>query len=245
MDRAPLSGMLAAALIALLVTPAGVASVARAQAPGCVVESATLDWGFKESFRAYIDGSIANGEWTASGGAVYETPEFGWRDGVGRLDSPASGETVSFVGEVRFTGHGGILDTTIANPVLRVDADGTAVLLLDVTGATMDGDLVEAIGIPFVTVDLPRDFPAGVTGVTSIDGAATVLTDEGAAAFPNYDAGTAFDPISFTFDLGDCAIAAAAPHAPPDGGWAVAPVLALVVLTGTLIAAFGVRRRRT
>ena len=57
----------------------------RWSSPAASSRDATLTWGFKESFRAYIDGDIANGEWTTSGGATYETPEFSWSDGTGPL----------------------------------------------------------------------------------------------------------------------------------------------------------------
>ena len=90
--------------------------------PGCVVTDATLTWGFKESFRAYIDGDIANGEWTTSGGATYETPEFTWSDGQGHYDPETGDGYVDFAGSVRFTGHDGLLDTTIADPSLNITA---------------------------------------------------------------------------------------------------------------------------
>ena len=81
---------------------------------------ASLTWGFKETFRSYISGTIANGEWTVADGATYETPDFGWADGVGSFD-PSTGEgTISFDGSIRFTGHGGVLDTTVSNPQLRL-----------------------------------------------------------------------------------------------------------------------------
>src|SRR5690606_23738697 len=43
---------------------------------GCTVTDAELVWGYKESFRSYISGSIAHGEWTVADGAAYETPNF-------------------------------------------------------------------------------------------------------------------------------------------------------------------------
>src|SRR3546814_3461048 len=65
----------------------GASAVGRAASPAtaCDVVGGELSWGFKESFRAYISGSIAAGEWTTSGGATYETPSFGWSGaGIGR-----------------------------------------------------------------------------------------------------------------------------------------------------------------
>ena len=192
----------AAALLAL--APAAAATAAPAQAPGCDIESASMSWGFKESFRAYIDGSIANGEWTVGDGAMYATPEFGFLATDGRIDPRGPLGSISFAGSVRFTGHGGILDTTVANPVLVLRADETAVLLLDVSGPTMEGDQVSVTGATFVDVDLTgQDFTSNGGIITIVD-APTTLTEEGAEAFPNYEAGEAFDPLSVRFDVGDC-----------------------------------------
>ncbi|WP_395638104.1 HtaA domain-containing protein [Pseudolysinimonas sp.] len=180
------------------------ATSAAAQAPGCEVGTATLDWGFKESFRAYIDGSIANGEWTVADGATYATPSFGFPSDSGRIDPRGPNGSIAFTGSVRFTGHGGILDTTVANPVLVIRADGTGALLLDVSGPTMEGDQVSVTEAAFLDVDLAGQDLTPVDGIVTIDAAPTTLTVDGAEAFPNYEAGSAFDPITVTADVGDC-----------------------------------------
>lgn len=196
---------LALAAAALLVlTPAAAASAVTAQTPGCDIRSAELSWGFKESFRAYIDGSIANGEWTVADGASYATPSFGFASESGRIDPRAPLGQIAFPGSVRFTGHGGILDTTIANPVVLFQSDDTALLLLDVTGPTMEGDQVAVTATPFVEIDLAGQNFAAVDGIITIDDAPTTLTVDGNDAFPNYEAGEAFDPITVTIDVGDC-----------------------------------------
>ena len=172
----------------------------------CTVEDATLEWGFKESFRAYIDGSIANGEWTTADGASYETPLFSWTSGTGEITPQELTGDVAFAGSVRFTGHGGILDTTIANPVIRFDDAQHATLLLDVTGATMEGDPYSEVGVPFVIIDLAGVGVVSRTdNVVRVDAAPTTLTAEGGRAFPNYEVGSDFDPISVEFTVGtDC-----------------------------------------
>ncbi len=173
-------------------------------AEGCPVDAGTLTWGFKESFRSYISGSIANGEWIVSDGATYATPEFGWSGGKGAYD--AEGGLVAFTGAVEFTGHGGILDTTVANPQLRfIDAD-TAVLVLDVSGTTQDGATVDQKGVEFVDIDLSGAME-NKDGTLTVTAAPTVLTPAGAAAFGTYEAGEPFDPVSFTLPL-DAACAA-------------------------------------
>ncbi|MDM4762247.1 HtaA domain-containing protein [Galbitalea sp. SE-J8] len=164
----------------------------------CAVTAARITWGFKESFRAYISGTIANGEWRVGDGATYATPDFGFSGGTGTYNGSTG--LVSFPGSIRFTGHGGALDTTVANPQLQFVDANTALLLLDVSGPTMDGDQIDESAVQFVTLDL-----AGGTVGVSPDGTTltasdvpTALTDAGHVAFPNYESGTAFDPISFT-----------------------------------------------
>lgn len=186
---------------------------------GCVVTDGTLNWGFKESFRSYISGTIAHGEWETAGGASYETPEFAWSDGEGAFDPESFTGRVSFRGEVRFTGHDGLLDTTVADPTLLFTGFDTAYLLLDVSGLTMEdalaGNTDNVLGfeqVEFVTLDLSggeievSDDGASVTA-TAVP---TAITSQGYEAFPNYDAGTAFDPVSFTIQTENgCAAAAA------------------------------------
>ncbi|MGV3713020.1 HtaA domain-containing protein [Pseudolysinimonas sp.] len=249
MRRAPLA--LAAALLVGL--PAAPAVAQEAQPPGCDVEAATLDWGFKESFRAYIDGSIANGEWTVADGATYETPTFGFTASDGRIDPSGPNGSIEFPGSVRFTGHDGLLDTTIANPVLVLRAGGEdALLLLDVTGATMDGDAVAVEETPFVAIDLAGQDLAPVDGVLTISEAPTALTADGEIAFPNYPAGEAFDPVTITMDVGDCdlsglPIGGDAGDPPVDGTPLVAGMVGVgVVLLAAIVGlvAFFVRRAR-
>jgi len=249
----------------------GIRITVREPAPltGCTVDGATLDWGFKESFRSYISGSIAHGEWTVSDGATYRTPRFGWSGGTGTFDSTAFTGRVSFPGTVRFTGHDGLLDTTVANPTLVFTGRDHAQLLLDVTGLTMDDALAGRTDkvltfaqVPFVDIDL-----SAATVETSDDGtritvtdAPSAITSQGYTAFPNYEAGTAFDAVSFAIPTSaDCAAAptagddtaaiAAGPGLAPaaaDGvAWPVwlgaGAVAAAVIALGLVLV---VRRRR-
>jgi len=242
----PLAALLVAA--ALAVGPAGTVA---AQVPGCDVDSATLTWGFKESFRAYIDGSIANGEWTVADGAGYETPTFGFVAAEGRLDPRGPEGSVDFPGSVRFTGHGGILDTTIANPVLQFRGDGKAFLLLDVRGVTMDGDEVAMSLTRFVELDLTGQDLEPVDGIVTLDEAPATLTADGAIAFPNYPEGEAFDPVSATIDVGaDCDLSGLPvggdAAVPPPGGDILPAVVggAVVALLAAIMIWFARRRRQ-
>ncbi len=168
----------------------------------CVVSDASLTWGFKESFRSYISGGIAKGAWETAGGATYETPAFSWSGGGDAADGAVAVDSIGFTGSVRFTGHGGLLDTTIADPTLVVTGPASATLLLDVTGTTQEGEPVAVTDVPFATVDLtssPVDLATGGSHV--IADAPAVLTEEGAAAFGTYPAGENLDPLSTSYTL--------------------------------------------
>ena len=206
-----------------------VATPAAAASESCTVSGATLDWGFKESFRAYIDGSIANGEWTVADGASYATPSFSWSDGTAEIDPSAHTTEVTFRGSIQFTGHEGLLDTTIADPMVRIAADGTATVLLDVSGPTMEGDQIDLADVAFVTG--PAD-PESIAaeGEQRIAIPAPALTPDGSTAFPNYEAGTAFDDLILSLpSTEDCRVALAPPGPQV---WIVAGVLSVLVLAG-------------
>jgi hypothetical protein len=219
---------------------------------GCAVESGDLTWGFKESFRSYISGSIANGEWTVADGATYETPNFGWTDATGTYDAATAGGQVDFAGSITFTGHDGALNTTVANPSIRFDDENTATLLLDVTGTTQEGVTEEETAVEFVTLDLSAATVENADGVITITGAPAVLTADGATVFGTYETGEAFDAVTVSFTTADCAVAAEEPaavdaepvSAPADFGWVwiVIAVLAALAIIAAIIVI--VRRRQ-
>jgi hypothetical protein len=237
--------------VALTIAP----HMATAAVDGCTVSGGEIVWGFKESFRSYISGTIANGEWTVSDGARYETPVFTWSDGEGNYDSEAATGLLAFAGAVTFTGHGGILNTTISNPQVRfVDAE-TAVLVVDVTGTTQAGDEVNALGVDFVELDLAGGALVDtVEGTVAFSDVPTVLLPAGAEAFGTYEEGEAFDAMNVTFTLGaDCAAPVVTePTATPepvetgDSGalvlWIVLGILALLAIIATILV---LRRRAT
>lgn len=200
---------LAAAVPALGVSSASAATTT----PGCTVAEATLTWGFKESFRSYISGSIAKGSWTTADGATYTTPSFGWSGGSGTTDVSGAG-TVGWTGSVRFTGHGGILDTTIADPTIEVTGPTSAMLHLDVRGTTQDGAAIDELDVPFATLDLTAHPVDPAAGTVVLDAAAATLTQEGATAFGTYPAGTALDPVSASIPV-SCADPTPTPSATP------------------------------
>lgn len=229
------SALLAALLAAVFVT-GGAASPAAA-ADACIADSGDLTWGFKESFRSYISGTIANGEWTVSDGASYTTPDFSWTAGSGTFDGSTATGQLDFAGAITFTGHGGILNTTVANPSIRfVDAD-SAVLIVDVSGTTQQGDAVDAQNVEFVTLDLASSTVSSANGVLTFAQAPTTLTADGAAAFGTYEAGEAFDPVTVSLT-----VAPGCEFREPDFTWVWVAAAAVLALAAAVVIV--VRRRR-
>ncbi|MET1017913.1 MAG: HtaA domain-containing protein, partial [Leifsonia flava] len=228
----------------------------------CTVADATLSWGFKESFRGYLTGGIANGDWALTG-VTEENGIFGWAGGTGSVDPAASRGSVGYPGTIEFTGHEGALDTTIANPRIELTGPAEGYLLLDVTGTTQQGEPVTAAGIRFAALDLSGDVLTTTDAALTGTAIPAVLTEEGAAAFGTYPAGEALDPVSFTAPLpADCGVAAstadepvaeaadgdaaAAPAADvepvSDSSWWIWAVVALLVLAAVAVAVI-LRRR--
>src|SRR5690606_1002962 len=166
----------------------------------CTVEDATLNWGYKETFRNYIEG-IAHGGWDLTD-VVYEFPEFVWSDGTGSYDPEEDAGLVDFGGTIAFHGHDGALDTKLNNARIELAGD-TGYVLFDITGTTQGGEAIDQKDVRFVEFSLADAVEAD--GVLSLDGAATTLTESGAAAFGTYAAGESFDPVSFSIPVGaDC-----------------------------------------
>jgi len=228
-----------------------------AVAGGCFVEAATLDWGFKDSFRTYIEG-IAAGGWELTD-VTYEYPEFVWSTGEGGVDAGTMTGLVAYGGAIRFTGHQGALDTTLANARVELAGD-TGYLVFDVSGTTQDGQPVTAAGVRFAEFAVP-DLSVGAEGLV-LDALPSTLTEAGAAAFGTYEAGEALDPVSAVLPVAaDCAVAApvaddgaavataaevdassATPEAAPMWPWAVGGIV-FVLAAGVVVWIVVARRR--
>ncbi|MFD1859268.1 hypothetical protein EHW97_02270 [Aeromicrobium camelliae] len=181
------------------------AASAEADAGQCEITGGSLSWGVKESFRAYISGTIANGGWEVSDGASYETPTFTWSPATGSIDPETGAGSVSFTGSVRFTGHDGILDMTLANPTVEFSEDGHATLLLDTRGTDTSGNVAVDVTQESVA-DLgtigPVDVASGSAAFTDVP---VALSATGAPAFADfYQPGEALDPLTLTFETGPC-----------------------------------------
>ena len=243
----PLLALTSAVLPATAASAADREIAAASELP-CTVSDASLVWGFKETFRAYIDGSIANGEWTTDGGASYETPMFTWAGGTGGADLEEGVLDVQYSGAVRFTGHGGALDTTIADPRVVVDGD-RAVLLLDVTGTTQAGEAVQASAVEFAELDLSDVASTREGDTVTWAEVPSTLTAAGAEAFGTYPEGESLDPLTIVATVdADCSTPVQSTQEQTSAGWPLWATILLVVVALLLIAGLVivlVRRTRT
>ncbi len=213
----------------------------------CVATGATLKWGFKETFRVYLEG-IAKGGWELDG-IRYDYPDFVWADGTGSYSASTRAGLVEFDGSLRFHGHDGALNTTLKNARIELSGD-TGYLIFDVSGETQGGADVDAKNVRFAQFSL--------AGVSPVDGTLTlvaipaVLTAAGADAFGTYPAGEALDPISAIIPVGtDCGTGVEEPVTTPEDSEAHAMPLWPWVTGGIVLAAliaagvgFGAVRRR-
>ena len=176
--------------------PVKAANKAPAASADGKVASADLGWGVRDSFRNYIRGGIANGSWDLNG-TTYSDNAFQWAKGTGSFKDGKG--SISFTGSVHFTGHHGILDTTISNPRLEINGK-TAVLYATVVGNDMDGKSQNYGEVALLNVDVSGLQVSG--DKISISGAGTTITAEGAKAFAGfYEAGKDMAPLSFSASL--------------------------------------------
>lgn len=157
------------------------------------IKSANLGWGVRDSFRNYVRGGIANGSWELNG-TSYSSDAFNWSNGTGTFKNGKG--SISFSGSVRFTGHHGILDTTIANPRLEINGN-SGTLYATMTSNDPSGKATNYGEVALLKVDL-SGLQSSADAV-SVNGAATTLTTEGAKAFAGfYEAGKDMAPLSFS-----------------------------------------------
>ena len=155
--------------------------------PAAPIASGSLSWGVSGAFRSYVVGSIAKGSISVGSGATQSGGLFQFGQTGGSYSQVTGTGTATYAGSVRFTGHGGLLDLTFANPTLRVTTPTSAVLEVSANGSRVD----------LAVVDLARGSTSLVNGATRIANAPVTLTAAGASAFEGYySAGAALDPLT-------------------------------------------------
>ncbi|MFD3381818.1 MULTISPECIES: HtaA domain-containing protein [unclassified Streptomyces] len=177
------------------------------------IENGAVDWGVRRTFREYVTGSIAKGEWKLTDGAEDGGALFRFPEGSGTYDEKKQTLDATFTGAVRFTGEQG-LDLTLGALRAEVTDDGKGTLYADVTsaggtGATAKTNTTTKANattkkVPLVTFTA-KDFKPK-DGLAQLTEAPTKLTAEGAKAFGGmYKAGTEMDPVSLAVALTDSA----------------------------------------
>ncbi|MFD6423443.1 HtaA domain-containing protein [Streptomyces sp. NPDC060198] len=231
------------------------------KAAGTGFVDAAVDWGVRRTYREYVTGPVAEGEWTLAGGAEDGGALFRFPGGKGTYDPAKRTLEAAFDGSVHFTGADG-LDLELAHFTVSVKS-GTGTLRADATNAG-----AVSANVPLVTFAAGKLTPGD--GLVVLTEAPATLTAAGAKVFGSlYAEGTAMDPVSLAVavdrgatlpalpDLGSGATAPAAttPSASPSvsvakaaetdsgpaaGGWLAVGALALAAAAGVLYAA---RRR--
>jgi hypothetical protein len=162
-----------------------------------------MGWGIKDSFRSYIKGSIAKGDWTTTGGAVYSEGNFVFSGSEGTVttaDGGVSEGTLKFGGSVLFTGHEGVLRTVISDPEIRINGS-TGTLVANIESNDTSGNPNDFGRV--VIADLAITEASVADGI--LDGSASAtLSAEGSEALAGYyAAGESLDPVSFRAALSD------------------------------------------
>ncbi|MDN3020644.1 HtaA domain-containing protein [Streptomyces sp. S.PB5] len=204
-------------------TPTATASKSpsKKETSGDGIEDGALDWGVRRTFREYVVGDIAKGEWTLTSGAQDGGALFRFPGGDGTFKN--GDLRASFSGAVRFTGAHG-LDLKLSAVRATVE-DGEGTLYADVVSGDFTGGRV-----PLVTFTA-KDLKAK-SGLVQVTEAPAKLTAQGAEAFAGmYQAGTEMDPVSLAVALTDDAELPALPDlgsaptasATPDDSDSVSP----------------------
>ncbi|GHG73706.1 HtaA domain-containing protein [Streptomyces griseocarneus] len=162
-------------------------------APGTVLDG-NLDWGVKQSFRAYIEkqkGKIELGD-----GAQQKSAGFRFPKGHGKFDASSGSVEAAFNGSVRFTAHSGKLDLKLSD--IKVKATGAAgILTADVISS---GTVTE--DVPLAALKLTAGSLKAKDGVVALAGVPATLTEEGAKAFAGYyTKGETLDPVTLAVAL--------------------------------------------
>lgn len=186
----------AATLTVPFAQPAGAAEPAQpAEKCSVTIESGTLDWGVKQSFRNYISGRIANGQWTTTGVVTENGDNKKGNDFYFQfqVDPAASTITLDEAGNVTsadihtqdaavdFEGHKGALSTHIGSPYLTTSGTDAKI------GINYRGYYVKGKGMAEYKPEdrIPQnlvegsDYMAGGSAAATVDGENVTLKATG------------------------------------------------------------------
>ena len=221
----------------------------------CPITSASMTWGFKESFRSYISGSFANGSWEVMEPTTYQTPNFTFPEAQGSFNASDTTGEIEFAGGIRFRAHNDELDSFVSQPRIVFLSENRARMYVDI--AQNNRELAVAGKIEYEEFE-DVDFLELRLGEASVEreGSTVTFTDipavftaQGEATFGTYQEGDLFDPITLVIDAdpncNDQQSAAANPN-PDDLGseFMVYGAGALAILALMAIAWWGARQKR-
>ncbi|MET9918459.1 HtaA domain-containing protein [Streptomyces sp. NPDC006435] len=185
--------------------PSGSSSTEPAAEQGEILDG-TLDWGVRESFRAYVTGPIAQGRIETAAGATASAGGYRFPGATGRFDAEKQTLAAKFDGKVRFLGHEEdgeyTLDLSLTNLEVRVDgAKGT--LVADVSSKDRKTkDVSVRTGLAVADLKLPKGELAAKKGVLKLSGVPATLTADGAGAFAGmYKKGARLDALTIAVAL--------------------------------------------
>lgn len=176
-----------------------------ARATTTPVSTGTLHWGFKQSFRSYVgDAGISLGDGaTRAGDGTFAFPLSG-----GSYDDTARATDVSLAGSVHFRAHpdgsgGYLLDITVSAPHVRITGTGASLTMHVLSRGLLDGGaagpVVDYGEIPVAALDVSTGTVSTAGGSTAWSAIRATLTAEAVPAFLTYSAGTALDPVAFSY----------------------------------------------
>ncbi|MEU6125439.1 HtaA domain-containing protein [Streptomyces sp. NPDC047123] len=182
-----------------LTLPALAADGEKAAPPKLELKNGTLDWGLKQSFRAYVLG-IAHGRIEAKNGAkqAADNGVFTFGGGKGTYDTGTHATDTAFRGGLRFTSTAHRFDIGIADVKVRTKGT-TGAIRADVTlNGTVQND------IDLAELDLSAVRPGeGAGGAMVFKDIPATLTKNGAKAFNGmYAEGEKLDPATLTVTAG-------------------------------------------
>lgn len=156
------------------------------------ITSGNLSWGVRSSFTSYIRG-LAKGGWDLAG-VSWDGSDFNFPVAGGVYNTATRSGTIYYSGTVHFYGHKGVLDVTIANPVLEINGN-SGDLYMTVNGSDTSGNKFALGRVHFASVYFNGVYASN--GSLSFDGATVTLSGSGAQAFAGfYGAGEALDAMS-------------------------------------------------
>lgn len=162
------------------------------------IEDAAVDWGVRRTFREYVTGSLAKGEWKLSAGAQDGGALFRFPRGEGTYDEKKRTLDADFAGTVRFTGAHG-LDLALSKVAVEVE-DGRGTLFADVDSKGDKGVALKKA--PLITFAVASGQLKPEDGLVSLTEVPSKLTADGAKAFGGmYKAGSGMDPLSLAVAL--------------------------------------------